>query len=337
MIISNSFTPFFGFVEDVKDPEKIGRVKVRVTGYHSENKGVLPTDDLYWFVCLVNNSEGDSGIGTNPKYNVGSLVFGYFIDNELQNGFVAGAFNGQDDINKLAANTDIDSTIVKTKKDSVQSGISKAGGGSWSEPQTPYKAVYPENKVTESNSGHVIELDDTEGAERLHVYHRAGTFYEVHPNGSQVVRIVKDGYTIIAGDGYFYIDGESNGFIGGNHDLNIKGNSTINIDKANDITIGNSQNIDIGGSQTVNISTSQTVSVGGAVQIDASSISMNAGTISLTGQLVFAGNVTHTGSLVTSGALSASTIDSGSTSLDQHVHNYTWTDPSGAGTTTPPV
>lgn len=229
MIVANTFTPFFGFVEDVNDPEKIGRVKVRVTGYHTENKGVLPTDDLIWFVCLVNNSEGDKGVGTNPKYNVGSLVFGYFIDNQLQNGFVSGAFNSEADINKLAANEDIQNTIVQSKKDSVKENIPKADGSSWSEPQTPYATQYPENKVTETNSGHVIELDDTEGAERLHVYHKAGTFYEVHPDGSQVVRIVKDDYTIIAGDGYFCIEGNATGYVGGNNDLKIDGTNTIDV------------------------------------------------------------------------------------------------------------
>jgi phage baseplate assembly protein gpV len=328
MIVSNTFTPFFGFVEDVNDPQKWGRVKVRVTGYHSQNKGVLPTDDLIWFMCLVMD-EAQNGIGTNPKYNVGSMVFGYFIDNQLQNGFVAGSLNGKEDINPLAQNENIDSTIVSSKKDSVKTGISKAQGGSWDEPETPYNAKYPDNRVTETNSGHVIELDDSEGAERVHLYHRAGTFLEIHPDGSQVVRIVKDEYTIVAGDGYFSIDGDATGFIGGSNDLNIKGSNTINIDGADNVTIGSSQTVNIGGSQTV--------TVGGAVTVDASTITFSAGNITLNGALQFNGNVTHAGNHVTSGALSAQTIDSASTSLDNHQHPYSWTDPGGSGITGDPV
>ncbi|MDX1532737.1 MAG: hypothetical protein R3230_00865 [Nitrosopumilaceae archaeon] len=332
MIISSSFTPFFGFVEDIDDPLKNGRVRVRVTGYHTQNKGVLPTDDLIWYMCL-SQSESDSGVGTNPKYNIGSMVFGYFIDNQLQNGFVLGALNGlpngDNDINKLARNEDIDSTIIQEKKDSVKTGVSMAGGGSWSEPETPYATEYPHNRVTETNSGHVIELDDTEGAERLHLYHRSGSFYELHPDGSQVVRIVKDDYTIVAGDGYFCIEGNASGFVGGNNDLNIKGNNTINIDGADSVTIG--------GSQTVDISQSQTVTVGGAISVDAATISFSAGQISLTGQLQFNGDVAHTGNQVTTGSLSAKTIDSDLTSLDDHGHPYTWTDPGGSGITAKPV
>lgn len=240
MIISNSFTPFFGFVEDINDPTKNGRVRVRVTGYHTQNKGVLATDDLIWYTCLVNNSESEKGIGTNPKYNVGSMVFGYFIDNQLQNGFIVGSFNGmpngENDINRLARNEEIDQTIVQKKKDSVRTGVEKTSG-SWDEPQTPYNAKYPDNKVTETNSGHVTESDDTEGAERLHVYHKAGSFYEIHPDGSQVVKIVKDNYTIIAGDGYFCIEGDASGFVGGSNDLVIKGNNDVKIDGTNTIDV----------------------------------------------------------------------------------------------------
>lgn len=252
MIISNTFTPFFGFVEDITDPLENGRVRVRVVGYHTENKGVLPTDELIWFMCMTKD-EADNGVGTNPKYNVGSMVFGYFIDNQLQNGFILGAFNGmpngENDINRLARNKEIDQTIVQDKKDNVRTGVEKTDGSTWDEPETPYDTEYPHNRVTETNSGHITESDDTEGAERLHVYHKAGSFYEIHPDGSQVVKIVKDDYTIIAGDGYFCIEGNSTGFVGGNNDLTIKGTNTIDVEgkstlRAPQIQLGEDSNVE---------------------------------------------------------------------------------------------
>ena len=48
----------------------------------------------------------------------------------------------------------------------------------------PMISSYPNNHVYESESGHVQEFDDTPGAERIHTYHRAGTFEEIHPDGS---------------------------------------------------------------------------------------------------------------------------------------------------------
>ena len=38
------------------------------------------------------------------------------------------------------------------------------------------RTVYPKNHVYETESGHIKEFDDTEGAERIHEYHKSGTF-----------------------------------------------------------------------------------------------------------------------------------------------------------------
>jgi hypothetical protein len=80
--------------------------------------------------------------------------------------------------------------------------------------------------VYQSESGHVIEVDDTLGKERLSTYHRSGTFQEVHPDGSVVQRIVNDNYQIVAKDDKIYI--------AGNADLTVeKGNVTINVNTGN--------------------------------------------------------------------------------------------------------
>ena len=245
-MIGTPFIPFWDFVEDVNDPEKLGRVRVRVVSYHSENASELPTSQLKWFMCVVNNSESQNGIGTNPKYNIGSMVFGYFIDQTLQNGMIIGSLNGIpdgiNDINKLARNEDIDETIVKKKKDSVRNNVNTTKS-TWSEPETPYNSVYPNNKVTESNSGHTFETDDTEGAERLHVYHKTGTFYEIHPNGSQVVKVVKDDYSIVMGDDYVCIEGNVSKYVGGNDDLVVNGSQ--------DVTIAKTRTHDVEGKDTL--------------------------------------------------------------------------------------
>ena len=59
------------------------------------------------------------------------------------------------------------------------------GGSEVEEPETPFDAQYPFNHVKQSESGHIQEVDDTPGAERLQNI-MIGTFEEIHPDGKQV-------------------------------------------------------------------------------------------------------------------------------------------------------
>ena len=80
-------------------------------------------------------------------------------------------------------------------------------GTNFSEPETPYDAEYPHNHVYESEAGHIREIDDTPGAERIHERHANGTGYELHPNGDKVTRVKKDNYDLVYGQQYTHIRG----------------------------------------------------------------------------------------------------------------------------------
>lgn len=69
--------------------------------------------------------------------------------------------------------------------------------------------VYPYNHVIESESGHVIEMDDTPSKERLHLYHRTGTRLEVLADGSQTMKVVNDSYEIVLKDKKILIAGSA--------------------------------------------------------------------------------------------------------------------------------
>ncbi len=79
---SSHFCWFTGVVEDRNDPEELNRVKVRCFGYHTEDKGVLPTESLpYASVMLPTTSSGTSGVGDTPHGLMnGSWVVGFFRD-----------------------------------------------------------------------------------------------------------------------------------------------------------------------------------------------------------------------------------------------------------------
>jgi len=67
--------------------------------------------------------------------------------------------------------------------------------------------IYPFNHVHETESGHVLELDDTPDKERIHLYHRKGTRYEIDNAGTVIEKIVKDKYTLILGENKVKIQG----------------------------------------------------------------------------------------------------------------------------------
>jgi len=120
--------------------------------------------------------------------------------------------------------------------------------GTFEEPQpkgisstaAPYtSAQYPYNHVFESESGHIREIDDSPGAERLFTQHKSGTFEEIHPDGTKVVKIIGDNYEIIAGSSNIYISGNVNittegtvrEYIKGDYHLEVEGNYTQKIHK----------------------------------------------------------------------------------------------------------
>lgn len=69
--------------------------------------------------------------------------------------------------------------------------------------------IYPFNKVTQTESGHVIEVDDTPGSERLTLMHRAGSNVEYFPNGDVLKQDVRDSYVQIFRDQYVHLGGYS--------------------------------------------------------------------------------------------------------------------------------
>ena len=78
----DGFVWFIGVVEDRDDPEKLGRCKVRIYGYHSEDKVEQPTEDLPFAVPIQPiNSAAINGVGTSPVGPLpGTWVVGFFLD-----------------------------------------------------------------------------------------------------------------------------------------------------------------------------------------------------------------------------------------------------------------
>jgi len=268
-----AFTWWTGFVENRQDPLKMGRCQVRCVGWHSENKSELPTVNLPWATPLlpINNPTPYS-----PKE--GDMVFGFFTDGEnaqqpvmmgifpripLKEGNPNEAFQDprtsgelssapvkpnesptnyprrldEPTTSRLARNEEITDSIVSLKKEKKLGKV---------EPDPYYSAQYPYNNVYESESGHALEFDDTPNAERIHLYHRSGSYIEMAANGDRTERIQRDKFEVVVGneqvyvkgDVTVYVDGNVNMDIGGNASMKVGGNFNANIGGTCDITSG---------------------------------------------------------------------------------------------------
>jgi hypothetical protein len=74
----NGFIWWVGGVESRVDPLALGRCQVRIIGWHSINKQLVPTEDLPWAHPMypLNNSKSFS----SPRIN--DWVVGFFLDGE---------------------------------------------------------------------------------------------------------------------------------------------------------------------------------------------------------------------------------------------------------------
>ena len=277
------FVWWFGVVEDIADPLKLGRVRVRIFGYHTDDKRKIPTDNLPWAHPLQDiTSASISGVGKSPTGLItGSQVFGFFRDgvnaqqpvvmfsvggipSELANkemGFndPSGTYPKEKDVadtNRLATGEQTEKTIVKDKRDGVDSKIPVAWDTfdtqRWSEPKTPYATKYPHNKVFATPSGMVEEWDDTPGKERHHTYHPSGSFEEVgngwegNPDGTRVHKVKGNNYELIAGSDFVHIrggakitvDGDASIYVGSSipgGSLNLQVDGNVNLQATKDV------------------------------------------------------------------------------------------------------
>lgn len=222
MISSDYLTPFFGVVEDVMDDQKESRYRVRIYGYNSANSGVLPTDMLKWFPGINPNSASLGGIGESlTGYLVGTFVFGVYLDSDKQEGLILGSIAGRGDVSSIAKGEG--GAYVQALKKSLATGVVDARGETWSEPETQYATQYPNSKVFQSKSGHVVEYDDTPGAERVVIFHKSGTFQEFHPDGKRVNKNTKQSFDIHLGGNNIFVNGNLNLVATGDYRVSVGG------------------------------------------------------------------------------------------------------------------
>lgn len=210
----DTFRWFVGVVEDINDPQKLGRVKVRIINEHDDIK--IETNQLPWATPITPiTSASHEQVGTSPTgIVVGSHVFGFYLDsNGKQFPMLWGTYAKMPDGTQKTNDLPSEAREINSVNNTLIGP----------EPKSSYAAKYPYNHVTKTKSGHIIEVDDTPGAERLRTYHKSGTYTEINKDGQEVSKIVGDGYEIVVKDKKVYV--------GGDCTITVLGNCTINAQK----------------------------------------------------------------------------------------------------------
>ena len=130
---------------------------------------------------------------------------------------------------------------------------------------TQANTKYPFNHVFETEVGHYVEFDDTVGNERIHIYHKAGTFIEIDPTGNVVIKTVGNVTNIVAGNMDTHVVGNYSLSVGGNMDVYAVGNLTEKVDGNRKTTITGAETLEITGAVTNTLKAALTEEITGDV------------------------------------------------------------------------
>jgi hypothetical protein len=159
----------------------------------------------------------------------------------------------------------------------------------WVEPRSDYEAEYPYNNVTQTESGHLFEMDDTPTAERIRLQHRTGTFTETQADGTQIHKVVGDHYQIIVKDNNVLIKGTCNITIVGNSVMHVQGDAYLQVDgNVNENVLGDVNQI-VSGDLNSTVKGSTTITGKGGTTIN-SDVVVN-GDLKVTGGISSSGSI----------------------------------------------
>lgn len=233
----------------------------KVSSTFTEDKSAAPPPPSDTSSSPSSETTTSGGTSGAPSPNAsGAMGF-----KDPNNKYPLSSHTKEPDTNRLARGQS-KGTITNNKELVRKTGIPTANSDlTFDEPKSSFAAKYPYNHVTETESGHVREMDDTPGHERIHEYHRTGTFYEIDPNGTKVTHIVGDDYHIMDRNGTIYIAGECNITIGGQANILCQNNAEIQVQGNTNMVIGGDFDLGVAGNMTTTVGGNYTLGVTGNI------------------------------------------------------------------------
>lgn len=162
-------------------------------------------------------------------------------------------------------------TIDIQRKTRIPNIITADGGRTWDEPYPSYNAQYPFNHVTETESGHAFEMDDTEGYERVQLSHRTGSTLEFLPEGHTKIKSQKSRYDVTMGDHRSYVNGQKVETV--DSDMFLRVNGKLRIECA-DLEIISADKIQMASATDTNVRAGRAMNLG-ALQTFLSGLDVN--------------------------------------------------------------
>jgi len=326
--MGQSFVWFVGRVSDIKDPEKLGRVKVRVIhgqtgelGKQESSYGIVNEDLLWaWPISAIQSAslnwrkiaddshplegfdvpEWVGAVGMSPTgIAVGTYVYGFYLDGHEQNiPMIFGTYHKKSvhpepisqskqntmlqlkapdspfgyfsDVAPLARGEDDEGktgqTLPKHRYQTNKLWTNTTGPnniGPVDEMPSAYNTKYPYNTTYTTKSGHAIEIDDTPGHERIHIWHRSGSYEEIS-NGRPGNRDENKDYPLFGPNEYKYRTAsgvEETDFIG-RRSLKTVDSFFETTTKDKNQLIGRDRNVEVANTETVKIGTTVHWTVG---------------------------------------------------------------------------
>lgn len=178
-----------GTVEDNNDPSKYGRVRVRVHGIHDDTSANVSTSNLPWAEVSGGTDFGlVNGVGVSSILRINTMVWVFFTNNDYNFPVVFAVVKGSTDINNISATSYTNIATIKTA------------------------------------SGHIIELNDTSGSEKIEIKHTSGSNIVFNPDGSITINSVNNITHNITGNITHNVSGNVVHNISGNYDVVAGGN-----------------------------------------------------------------------------------------------------------------
>ena len=104
---------------------------------------------------------------------------------------------------------------------------------------------YPLNQVRETITGHVTEVDDTPGRERMLFKHRSGAGIDMRPDGTIIINAKYNTIEITGNDQKILVKGDG--------DMHYQGNLKLSVDGDMDVNVGGNYNLKVKGARRDNV------------------------------------------------------------------------------------
>ena len=148
--------------------------------------------------------------------------------------FPRGEYHAQSSVNKVARGDNINELDLRNGIPGVDTDLTQK-----------VATQYPMASVNESVSGHIIEINDTPGGERILIKHNTGAGIDIKSDGSIIINAKQNRIDIVEEDHRLVVEGDGNVSYYGNLNMNVSGDYNL--------TVGGNYNLKVKGNWIADI------------------------------------------------------------------------------------